>query len=155
MLNLSELVRGGTFCLSKAGIAIGGTTSKAKILAPNGAGVDFAIKGRIYHVVSGDDLIVLTAYAQTALYTNIYLVCIDASNTITTVSGTQVLTADLTSGKKVLPWPVPTADTCVIGAIKVVAGASAFTAGTTALSGGTVTVTYYDLFAVPEAPLTS
>jgi len=155
-MNLSELVRGGTFCLSKAGLAIGGTTTKAKILEPGGSsGVTFVIKGISYYVASADNLITFTANSQTALYSCIYLVCINSSNTITTVTGTEVLTADITSGKKVLTWPVPTVNTCCIGAIRVDAGASAFTAGTTALTGGTVTVTYYDLFAVPEAPLTS
>jgi len=151
MLNLSELVRGGTLCLSKAGLVVGTTTSKAQIVAPNGAGVDFAIKGILYHVADGDNLVVLTGDVQTALYTNLYLVCINASNTITVVQGTEVLTADLASGKKVLAWPEATANTCPIGAIKIVATA-AFTPGTTALGTGN-TVTYYDLFAVPDAPL--
>jgi hypothetical protein len=155
MLNLSDLARGGTMCLSRAGLAIGGTTTKAKILAPNGAGVDFAINGILYFVGEADDLVVFTANSQTALYSCIYLVCINASNTITTVAGTQVLTADITSGKTPLKWPVPTANTCPIGAIRVDAGASAFTAGTTALTGGTVTVTYYNLLLVPDTPLTS
>ena len=153
MLNLSELVRGGTLCLSKAGLVVGTTTSKAQIVAPNGAGVDFAIKGILYHVGEADNLVVLTGSVQTILYTRLYLVCIDSANTITVVAGTEVLTADLASGKSVLPWPVPTADTCPIGAIKIVA-TSAFTPGTTALGTGN-TVTYYDLFAVPDAPLTS
>jgi len=156
MLNLSELVRGGTVCLGKAGLAIGGTTTKAKILVPDGSnGLTFAIKGKTYYVASADDLVVFTAKSQTALYSCIYLVCITAANVITTVAGTEVLTADITAGKKVLTWPEATADTCPIGAIRVDAGASAFTAGTTALTGGTVTVTYYDFFAVPDTPLTS
>lgn len=153
MLNLSEQIAGGTMCLSKAGIAIGGTTSKAKILAPNGAGVDFAIGGKLYHVADADNLITLTGAAQTALYSKLYLVCIDSANTITVVPGTEVLTANVAAGTSPLQWPTPTASTCPIGAIRVDAGASAFTPGTTALTGGTVTVTYYDVLAMPDAPI--
>uniref|UniRef100_A0A6H1ZXW8 Uncharacterized protein n=1 Tax=viral metagenome TaxID=1070528 RepID=A0A6H1ZXW8_9ZZZZ len=154
-LNLNELARGGTVCLSKAGVAIGGTTSKARTNAPNGAGVDFAINGILYHVADADNNIVLTGDVQTALYTNVYLVCINSANTITVVQGDEVLSASLTAGSVPLHWPTPTVNTCPIGAIKVAAGAGAFTPGTTALTGGTVTVTYYDLFAVPASPLTS
>ena len=48
MLNLSELIKGGTLCLSKAGL-VKGSTSTISIAAPNGAGVDFAIGGLLYH----------------------------------------------------------------------------------------------------------
>jgi len=153
MNNLSELVRGGTLCLSKAGIGIGGTTTKASITAPNGAGVDFAIAGKIYHVGEADDLLVFTARTQAALYSCIYLVCITAANVITLVPGTDVLTANVAAGNSPLQWPEPTVNTCPIGAIRIDSGASAFVAATTALTGGTVTVTYYDLFAVPDAPI--
>ncbi len=154
MLNLSELVRGGTVSLGKAGLAVGSNTAKAKILVPGSiAGMFFAIKGLIYYVASTDDAVVLTGSAQTALYTNLYLVCISATNVITVVQGTQVLTADLTAGKSVLEWPEPTANTCPIGAIKV-AATSTFTPGTTALGTGN-TPTYYDFFAVPDTPITA
>ena len=76
-----------------------------------------------------------------------------AANTITMVKGTEVVTADLTAGKVALTWPTPTASTCSIGAVKVVATA-VFTAGTTALGTGNA-ATYYDLFAVPDKPITS
>lgn len=156
MDNMSELVRGGTVCLTKAGIAIGGTTSKARTNDPSGAGyVNFCIKGYMYSLQDADNNITLTGDAQTALYSNIYLVCINSSNTITVVQGTEVLTANVAAGIAPLNWPTPTANTCPIGAIRVDAGASAFTPGTTALTGGTVTVTYYDFFAVPDAPIVS
>ena len=155
MDNLSEQVRGGTICLSKAGLAIATTTTKAKTVAPNGAGVDFAIKGILYHLADADNNVVFTAATQAALYSILYLVCITSANVITAVPGTAVLTADITSGKSVLNWPAPTANTCPIGGIRVDAGTSAFVAATTALTGGTVTVTYYDLFAVPDTPITS
>ena len=109
----------------------------------------------MYSVADADNNIVFTAATQAALYSILYVVCITSANAITVVPGTAVLTADVTSGKSVLNWPTPTANTCPIGGIRVDAGASAFVAGTTALTGGTVTVTYYDFFAVPDTPITS
>ena len=152
MDNLSELVRGGTLCLSKAGVAIGGTTSKVKILAPNGAGVDFAIAGKLYHKADGDDIFTLTGAALTALYSTLYLLCLNASGTASVVRGSDVLTASVALGVP-LYWPTPVASTCPVAAVRIDAGADAFTPGTTALTGGTVTVTYYDLFAVPDTPI--
>lgn len=156
MLNLSEQVRGGTFCTTKTGLAIAGTTSKARTNNPDSSGyVNFCINGLMYSVADADNNVSFTAGTLAALYSCLYLVCISSANTITVVPGTAVLTANITSGKSVLNWPTPTANTCPIGAIRLDAGASAFTLGTTALTGGTVTVTYYDLFAVPDTPLTS
>lgn len=152
MDNLSELVRGGTFCLSKAGAGIGGTTTKARITAPNGAGVDFAINGKLYHKADGDNIWTLTGAALAALYSTIYLLCLDASGTASVVRGSDVLTASVALGVP-LYWPTPAASTCAVAAVRIDAGADVFTPGTTALSGGTVTATYYDLFAVPDAPL--
>ena len=48
-LNLNDNNRGGTFCLSNAGLAIGSTASQIAIAAPNGAGVDYCIKGISYY----------------------------------------------------------------------------------------------------------
>lgn len=152
MLNLSELVRGGTFCLSKAGLAIGGTTSKARSNAPNGAGIDFAVGGKLYHIADADDNITFTAKTVTALYSCIFVICALVGGTFATVAGDLVLTADVAAGKP-LPFPEPTAGTCPVGYIRIDAGASVFTAGTTALTGGTVTVTYVDCFAIPDAPI--
>ena len=42
-MNLNDNPRGGTICLSKAGLKIGNSDAKdVDIAAPNGAGVDFA-----------------------------------------------------------------------------------------------------------------
>ncbi len=147
--------RGGNVCLDKAGLVIGGTTAKAQIAAPNGAGVDFVINGIAYHVADADDLVTLSGDDQTALHTNVYLVQINKTGTISVVQGKEVLSAALTAGRVTLTWPVADEDYVAIGAIKVAAGASEFVPGTTALTGGTVTVTYIDLFAVPEGPIES
>lgn len=156
MLNLNELVRGGTMCLSKAGLAIGsGDVKDVDIAAPNGAGVDFAINGILYHKADAADQAITAATAQADLTTCLYLICLNAAGTVSSVKGTEVLTADLTAGTAVLQWPSPVANTCPIGAVKVATSGATFTAGTTAFNAVTVTDTYYDLFTVPTAPLTS
>lgn len=155
-LNLDELVRGGTVCLSKAGLAIGSTATGLSIAAPNGAGVDYCIDGILYHLADAATVAVTAGTAQGLLRKCIYLVCLDSSGTLSTVQGTAQLTADLTAGTATLEWPTPTADTCCIGAVKVQTASTAnFTAGTTDFDASNVTTTYYDLFAVPTAPLTS
>ena len=150
MLNLSEIVKGGTLCLSKAGLAIGGTTSKARTNAPNGAGIDFAVGGKLYHIADADDNITFTAKTVTALYSCVFTICALVGGTLSTVAGTLVLTTSVAAGTPLLV-PEATAGTCPIGYIRVDAGTSVFTAGTTALTGGTVTVTYVDCFALPDA----
>lgn len=153
-MNLSELVRGGTFCLSKAGLAIGGTTTKVKILAPNGAGVDFVIGGKLYHLASGDNIFTLSGAVVTALYSCLFVLGLDKDGTAHCAKGSEVLTTSVAAGTA-LVWPASDSDVCPIGYIRVDAGASAFTPGTTALTGGTVTVTYVDCFAIPDAPIVS
>ena len=156
MINLNELARGGTICLSKAGLAIGTTESKAQILpSPNGKGVDYAIKGLLYHKDDTDDAILFTGLAQADLTTCLYLVCLDKDGTVSVVQGTAVLSAGLCAGNAVLHWPEPAADTCPIGAIKLATSGGAFTGAATDLSDASVTDTYYDFCLVPEAPLTS
>ncbi len=155
-INLSELAKGGTMCLSKAGLAIGsGDAKDLDIAAPNGAGVDFAINGILYHKADAADIAITAATAQAVSTSCIYLVTLNASGTLATVKGTEVLTADIGVTKK-LDWPEPAADTCPIGAVRVDTNASTtFTAGTTNFSAAGITDTYYDLFCVPDTPLTS
>lgn len=156
MINFNEAHKGGTFCLSRAGLAIGSTKSQIAIAAPNGAGVDYAINGLIYHKADAASAAITAAAVQPVLTTCIYLVSLNASGTVSTVKGEAVLTADLTAGNKVLQWPTPVADTCPIGAVKVKCTvASTFTAGTTDFDASDLVVTYYNLFAVPIAPLTA
>ena len=156
-INMNELPRGGTVCLSKAGLKIGSTPAQVAYDAPNGAGIDFAIKGILYHAVSDVSEAITAGSEQSVLTKCLYIVCLNSSGTLSTVQGTEQLTAALTAGTAVLAWPTPTKDTCCIGAFKVqtlVAGT--YTAATTALTpGAALAVTYYDLFSVPVAPLTS
>jgi len=153
-INMNELVRGGTACLSSPGLGVGGTATKMRTTAADGSGFfSFAINGQLYVEADLDDQITFTADSQAVLTTCLYLCCITAGNVISVVKGTEVLTADLTAGKKALHWPTPTADTCAFGAVKVVA-TLIFIPGTTSLGTGNA-VTYYNLFSVPTAPITS
>ncbi len=157
MFNLNDqAVRGGNFCLSKAGLVIAGTTSKAQTVNPDGAnGLMYVIDGVLKYLTDADNNIVLTGDVQTALYSNIYLVTINVGGTIAIVQSTEVLTVDLAAGRTQLHWPTPADGYCAIGAIVVDAGAGTFTPGSTALTGGTVTVEYIDLFSLPVQPIRS
>jgi hypothetical protein len=157
-INLNEIPRGGTICLSKAGLGIGSTDKKTlSITAPNGAGVDFAINGVLYHKADAADALAITAATEQPVLTKcIYMVLLNSSGTLSTVKGTEQLITDLTAGTKVLDFPAPTKDTCCIGYFTIsLASAATFTAATTALNAADVTAAYVDLVAVPVSPLTS
>jgi hypothetical protein len=155
-INLNDNNRGGTFCLGNAGLAIGSTKSQVAIAAPNGAGVDYCIKGISYHKADAATIAITAAAAQPVLTTCLYLVCLNASGTLSTVKGRAVLNAALANGTDVLEWPTPVAGTCPIGALKVkCANAATFTANTTLHDATDVTVTYINLTTVPTEPLTA
>jgi len=157
--NISEMVRGGTMCLSKAGLAQSSSGDATyKTAAPNGAGIDFAIEGILYHLTDASCTAVAmtAASAQAAQTTCLYLITVNASNTLATVKGTAVANASLTNGTNVLRWPQPASGYCPIGAVKVVtASVATFTAATTSLNATDVTSTFYDLFCIPPSPRTS
>ena len=151
MLNLTEQVKGGTFCLSKAGLAEGTNANTIKTAAPNGAGTDFAIKGVLYHKADTDNIAMTALTIQPALYTCLYLVQIDNAGTVSMVKGTQILTANV--GLVPLNYPELTADCCPVGIIRIItASGYTFTSGTTDLSATGITATYEDVFAIPDAP---
>ena len=152
MQNLNEAHRGGTFCLSKAGLA-GNSSTKANIViaAPNGAGVDYCIGGALYHKADTASIALGAQPTQAANTTCLYLVCLDAAGTVSVVKG-----KDVANGSGVIHYPAVPAGMCAIGAIKVkTAAAVTFTGGTTNLDATGVTATFTDLFAVPTAPLAS
>ncbi|MCK4789178.1 MAG: hypothetical protein KAV87_35880 [Desulfobacteraceae bacterium] len=154
-INMSELVRGGTICLSQSAVAMDTDENDILMAAPNGAGTDFAINGILYHKADGTGIEV-SAAIQAALTSCLYLFCLSTAGAVTVVKGTEVTTADITSGKSVLTWPVPTADTCCFGAVRIdTAAAVTFTMGTDDFSKASVTDTFYSLMAVPDTPLTS
>lgn len=141
LLNVSaaDLAAHGTVCLSKAGLAEGTNSGTIQIAAPNGAGIDYAIEGVLYHKADTDNISLTAGTEQADGTTAYYLICIDSSGTVSSVQGTEG--GDL---------PEPTSGTCPIGAIKVVTDGAAFTAGTTDLGAGTVTDTYYDFMHMPR-----
>jgi len=156
-INMNELPRGGTVCLSQGGLAEGTNDSTIKILALNGAGIDFAIKGILYHKASTDNIDPTACAVQADDTTCLYLVTLTTAGVVDTIKGTEVTSASLTAGTNVLRWPTPAVDTCAFGAFKIATDGATFTVGTDDLtddiSGGSVV--YYDLFGVPVAPLTS
>ncbi len=157
-MNLNEENKGGTFCFSKAGLAIGdGAKTGISLASTVGTGSDYSIDGIMYNIADSATNKPFTAdVIQPVLTKCLYLVCTDSSGTVTTVKGKAVLTADLTNGVAVLKWPEYPTSKCVIGAVKIACASTAtFTAGTTALDASNVTATYYDLHNVPVANLTS
>ena len=152
-----ELPRGVTAAFAKSGLAEGTNSGTIKIAAPNGAGVDFAIKGIAYHKADTDNIAVTAHAAQAVLTKCLYLVQIDKDGTVSTKKGNEELTADLTAGKRALHWPAPDVGCCPLGGYKVaLANAATYTNGTTDHSASDVTVTYYDFAGgMSAAPITS
>ena len=135
---------------------MGSTASQLKIAAPNGAGVDYAINGIAYHKADAATVAVTAADVQAVSTTCLYLVCLNATGTLSTIKGDEVANADVTAGSATIKWPVATSGLCPIGAFKITTDAdTTFTAGTTNFSASGITDTYYDLLSVPTAPLAS
>jgi hypothetical protein len=160
MMTLDSIF-GLTACMAKAGLAEGTNAGTIKIVAPNGAGVDYAINGIAYHKADTDNL-ALASYDTTddpvstvpVSSTVLFLVLLDASGNVKIRQGTDVLTASLTAGEVSLDLPSVPDGYCAIGAIKVVTSASAtFLAGTTDLGAAGITDTYYDLASPPASSL--
>lgn len=149
-------VRGGTLCLSSAGLAEGTNAGTIKTAAPNGAGTDYAIDGILYHKADTDNIAMTALAAQAALTTCLYLIQIDANGNVSMKKGEEELNADLSAGTAVLHWPLPDDGKCAIGYLKVKCeNAATFTCGTTDLGASDVVDTFYNVIAPPIAPLTA
>ena len=164
MYNLDDqAVRGGNICLSKAGLAEGTNANTLKTAAPNGAGVDYCIDGVNYHYADRDNLVMDACVIQPLLYSCLYLVTLnitslaDTVNGLTITKGTQRLTADVSSGRYPLWWPLLPDGECPIGAFRIDTTTVTFTCGSTDLAAivAAGTVTYYDLMSLPTSPITS
>ena len=153
MKNFSAFTHGGTLCLSKAGLAEGTNANTLKIAAPNGAGVDYAIDGLLYHKADVDNIAITACAVQADLTSCLYLVSLNAAGTVTITKGEEALTASLGVGRESLRWPEVPAGNCPIGGFRVDNSGGTFTSGTTDLGAATVTDTYYDFSLVPPAPL--
>ncbi len=153
--NLNNGGFGLTACSNKAGLTVGGTSTKVKIATPDGtSGVCYSIDGINYYKADTDNLVLTAASAQAAGTDCLYLICLDSSGTLSSVKGTEVDSDDLSNDVTVLQWPAPDDDTCPIGAVRVTTGSSTtFTAGTTALDAAGITDTYYDLKTIPSEPI--
>lgn len=153
----SDFVRGGTICLTKAGLAFGsGDASALDLAAPNGAGIDFAINGYMYHLLDAADHAVTAAASQADVTACLYLVTLTTGGVLATVKGVEVLTADLESGFEVLTWPTPAENTCPIGAVHIETDGTTFVAGTDDWNQSNQDDTYYDIaLGIPEIPLTT
>ena len=154
--NTLEIPRGVTMALTKAGLAIGdGAKTGPAIVSPVGAGVDFVINSIAYHKADAATVLPLTAATVKPVLTQcLYLICVNAALTVTSVQGTPVLTADITAGNATLDIPEPLAGTCPIGIVKMtLASTATFTPGTTALDAANCTATYYDIAgSLPSRP---
>ena len=111
----------------------------------------YTIAGKFYAKAITDNIALTAATAQVALSKCCYTICINSAGTVSSVKGTDVLTA---SG--VAPTiPAPTAGTCAIGVLMVtVANAATFTAGTTDLSATDVTGVFTNLVGVVPGAVT-
>lgn len=141
---------------SKAGLAEGTNAGTIKILAPNGAGVDFAIDGLAYHKADTDNIAMTALAVQADLTTCLYGVDINAAGAVALCKGTEVLTATLTAQADVLRPPEVPSGYVRLGLMKIVLSGGTFTSGTTDLSGTGVTDTFYDFIGGgPVRPFTS
>ena len=135
-------------CYSKAGLAEGTSAAKFKILAPNGAGIDYSIKGVMYHKADTDDLSLSTGTTITGPAECIFGILIDSSGNVTSVQGPIKTIGD---DSKVLAWPPSNDDDkCLIGGIVVsVADTYSFIPNTTDLGATGITDTYVDCDGLP------
>ena len=149
-----EGVSGGAIVCGAAGLGIGGTASKAR----TNNNVNFFVDGRFDTLVAADDNITFSS-GHTALAageTCFFAVWIVEGNTISTTQGEIVATADVTNGKKNVPFPAKQADKALLGLIQVATvGAATFTPGTTNLSATNVFDAYTDCAVMPTVPVTS
>jgi hypothetical protein len=154
MKNFDTNKRGGTMCLSKAGLAEGTNANTIKTAAPNGAGIDFMIHGKLYHLADGDNIAMTACATQAALTSCLYLVSVNAAGTVKITKGTEQLTANIGVGKASLVWPECPENECPIGGFRIdLVSTATFTSGSTDLSASNVTDTWWDFGLVPNEVL--
>lgn len=136
-----------TQCFNSAGLAEGTNANTFQIANA----ITYTIAG-VRYVKGATNNIAFTAAAEQATDTNcIYLVCIDAAGTVSTVKGTAVAAASAATCPS-----AGSASLCAIGWIHVAtANAATFTAGSTDLGASDVTDTYVNFVGstVGSAPL--
>lgn len=116
------------FVMTTAGLAIGTTTTKAKIATAFKAMID----GAYVHKAITDDAFTLSGTVVNAKF-NVYVLTINASGTCTARMGTDGATRALVA------WPAIPAGEVVVGFIEInPTGTGNFVGGTTALTDATV-----------------
>lgn len=148
-INLTNGAYGGTFCFSKAGLAEGTNAGTVKIVAPNGAGVDYAIDGVIYHKAEADNIAMTALSAQADLTSCLYTIALTSGGDLVITKGDEAVTADIDNGEASLQWPAVASGNCPIGGFRIDLDGTTFTSGTTDLGAANVTDTFYDFFAIP------
>lgn len=157
MSNRNYNDRGGDFCLGQCGLAEGTDANTIKTVVA----FDFCIDGVFAAAKAATDSIAIVNTAGVAFPTQaeettcLYSVGITSAGAVKVEKGEEVLTADLAKAGIGLFWPSVGESQAVIGAFKVaVTGTGVtFQAGSDDLSKSGVTDTYYDLAALPSAPL--
>lgn len=148
----NALTFGGNFTLASAALAQG--TAAAAI---NHGAFAYANDGQIRSQSAGTSVAYSAGMPNVSpASTRLFLWCVNAAGTVSSVAGPEVLTADLTAGRAALQYPVAPRGTTPFGATRVQnASASPFVPGTTAHNAANITTTYINLFSVPAEPIRS
>lgn len=147
---------GKTLCLSTATTGVGGTATKARFNAPNGAGIDYAVHGLLYHKADADDVWTLSGTTLAASKMCLFLLQLNSAGTASISQGAIVSSVDVKNKGRVVPWPNVTSATCAVGAVLVETNSSTtFAPGTTSLSAAGVTATYFNFIVPPNKGLGS
>ena len=151
-LNLDQ-ANGGNFVLTKAGLAIGSTTSQLA----TGASATYVIDGIFRTAKAATASFALAApsgYSYTAIPIGSkasFGVWLDTAGTFTVTQGP--VTVVNSNSDRVAPPPNPDGR-ALVGVATVYVGptaAGAFTPGTTAFNATGVTTTYFDTFSLPAS----
>lgn len=142
----------GNRCFTKAGLAVGETTTKMQ----NANTVEYCIDGVSYSKAHTDDLFAFsTVTVQPISTTCYYVACLNAAGDGSIVNGTPVSTAAITAGTAAAVLPA-IADTLVaVGVVKIVTSSGGtFTPGTSNVAtAGAITATFFDLSCASSAVL--
>ena len=150
MDNLKE-VRGGCFALTAGGLVEGTDAGTFKTVNT----VTFTIDGVFKSKAATDNLTFSAGHTTVPVSSSVlFLVCINAAGTVSTVQGKIVLTAGVTAGTTPLEYPEVPADVAAIGYVRIDTSASVpFVPGTSDLSLSGITDTWGDLMVVPSKPI--
>lgn len=146
-----EQASGGSFCLSKAGIAIGSTASQVS----TGATAVYTIDGVYQTSKAATATIALTTVSSAFPLTTIPAgskanigLWLDSAGNFTVTQG--AISAVTSATDKTAPPPNPGSRT-LVGVASVYTATNAFVPATTAFNATGVTTTYFDVLSLPGA----